>query len=550
MKCRFPIESSCPAAAAALFKFAALLLTTCLLLLVGIGSVKAAAGDLDPTFGNAGRVTTSFFDSDVIWDSAVQVDGKIVVVGNTRPSRGYAVIARYKLDGTLDASFGSNGHVFPSLLFDPFAVVIQPDHKIVAGGAIDGGFGVARFNPDGSLDSTFGVGGAVTIRFPLGRPTDDKIWDLALQSDGKIVAAGDVDDGHWFALARFNADGTLDTTFGQGGEVMPGMSPGIERAFAVAVQADSKIVALGEIDDSTGVSFALARFKANGDLDETFGTGGRVFTNFDTAATGTSLVIQPDQRIIAAGFTGHQFALARYLSDGTLDPSFEIDGKVITFFNGDGACTEIALQKDGKIVAAGRLTTPAAGVDFILTRYNSNGELDNTFGTLGKVVTDFGSNEFCNTVVVQPDDKIVAAGQGLGGFALARYSTAPTNSPVLRTESGSNHALALDSVTFLTDPFSVTNDLNFSADHRTRIILFATNLTLAPGEPFSSVSVKAEDAGGGIHDLPVEYAGVVPGFEWVTQVVVKLPDSPIHAGNIQVSINHGNTSNKAAISIK
>lgn len=154
--------------------------------------------------------------------------------------------------------------------------------------------------------------------------------------------------------------------------------------------------------------------------------------------------------------------------------------------------------------------------------------------------------------MLQPDGKLVAAGTArFADFGLARYLAAPTDAPVLRTEPGSNRAVALDSVTLLRDPFPVTNEHNFSADQRTRVTLFATGLTLAGGETFSSVSVRAEDAAGELHTLPVEYVGEVPGFEWLVQVVVKLPDSLAGAGDVQVSIGlRGETSNKGLVSVR
>jgi uncharacterized delta-60 repeat protein len=337
------------------------------------------------------------------------------------------------------------------------------------------------------------------------------------------------------------------------------MSSGHERATAVAIQSDSKIVAVGEADFSATIAFAIARFKPNGELDPTFGTGGRVFTTFNSlASSGTSIAIQPDAKILAGGFTGgnQRFALARYQTDGTLDPTFDGDGKVTTAFSGNAMCLAMVLQSDGRIVAAGGLTNPAGGRDFVLTRYNSNGALDNTFGNLGTVITDFGGADFAFTVVLQPDDKIIAAGQytnfsdGSGDFALARYLTTPTNSPVLQTDANSTVAVAVDSVNLLRDPFSVTTEHNFSADHQTRVILLATNLTLSSQETISSVSVLAAEGGGATHNLPVEYVGAVPGFEWLTQVVVRLPPQLAGAGTVQVSITHGNTSNPGSFVIE
>jgi uncharacterized delta-60 repeat protein len=464
-------------------------------------SAMATSGDLDPTYGSGGKVTTNFFDSDFIRDAAVQLDGKIVVVGTLQNPASQPIIARYRLNGSLDPSFGLNGKVILSLVFTPYSVVIQPNGKIVAGGWLDGSFGLIRLNPEGSLDSTFGSGGVATIRFLPGA-TDDRIHDIALQPDGRIVAAGELDSGKWFALARFNGDGSPDATFGDGARVRPGMGPGFERANAVTIQTDLKIVAFGVVaNGSTNLDFAMARFKPSGQLDETFGNGGRVFTDFDNGLdTAASGVLQPDGKIVTGGYTNQilemgveksQFALARYDINGNPDSNFDSDGKVITAFFGNVGLSSLVLQPDGQIVAAGSgFANPSGGRDFILTRYNSTGTLDNTFGNLGTLITDFGGEDSVSTVVLQPDNKIVAAGaysnfsDGRGDFALARYFTAPTNSPVLQTEPSSIRAIALDSVTLVRDSFSVTTEHNFSADHQTRIILFATNLTLSAVRTF------------------------------------------------------------------
>ena len=240
------------------------------------------------------------------------------------------------------------------------------------------------------------------------------------------------------------ASGALDATFGIGGKVTTDFAGDSDEARGVVLQPDGKIVAAGAAntegsrDRGSGGDFALARYNPNGALDATFGTGGKVTTDFngdDDAAFG--VVLQPDGKIVAAGaaktsYRGQDFALARYNPNGTLDATFGTGGKVTTDFNGDDdAAFGVVLQPDGKIVAAGAAKTSYRGQDFALARYNPNGTLDATFGTGGKVTTDFNGDDAAFGVVLQPDGKIVAAGaantegsrdRGSGGdFALARY---------------------------------------------------------------------------------------------------------------------------------
>ncbi|HYU99854.1 MAG TPA: hypothetical protein VE977_13580 [Pyrinomonadaceae bacterium] len=539
-------------------KFFFLILTCCFPVLWLTNSAMAAAGDLDPSFGSGGLVTTDLLNTlEVIRKVAVQTDGKLVAVGNSGSND---VLVRYKLNGSLDPTFGSGGKVIGLRGVRPATVVIQPNGKIIAGGAAAGGdFGLVRFNKDGSIDASFGNAGLATTDF-FGTP--DQVWDLVLQPDGKIVAVGDADSANWLALARFNSDGNLDTSFGDSGRLTPGVAPGIEQGLAIAIQPDLSIVAAGQAYNGavTRGDFAIVRLDRNGQLDESFGNDGRVLTDFDNGYDGANAItIQPDGKILAAGMGADKFGLARYNTDGSLDNTFGNGGKVVTtFFGRTDTATALALQPDGKIVVSGSATfsggdgTSGAIRRFALARYNVvDGSLDASFGDQGKVTTDFSGDSMATCLTLQPDGKLVVSGSAnLVDFALARYLTTPTNSPVLQTEANSTQAVALDSVTFVRDPFSVTTEQNFSADHQTRIILLATNLTISSGENFSSVSVKAEAAGGAIQTLPVEYVGPVPGSEWLTQVVVRLPAQLANAGTMQVSITHGNTSNQGSIVIK
>jgi uncharacterized delta-60 repeat protein len=427
-----------------------------LTLFSSVQMAQAIDGDLDPTFGTGGMVTTDLNRStDIANAVAVQADGKLVVVGQTYKNNDFSnedfAVARYNTDGTLDTTFGAGGRVrtdFPGLAAVPSAVVIQADGKIVvAGGAFPlftfaGNFEVVRYNPNGSLDRSFGNGGIVTTTFPEG----SYAFDVALQPDGKIIAAGTVfvdfipgePSNTDFALARYNPDGTPDATFGNGGQVTTDFFGNEDDAFSVLIQSDGKIVAVGSANNpATFYDFAAVRYLSNGTIDTTFGVAGKVSTdfgdqNFDRAR---SAALQADGRIVAAGFAISQnggvqnFAVARYTSNGVLDTTFSRDGKTqIDFGSCCQSANKVLLQSDGKIITVGYANTESSDSDFLLARLNPRGSLDSTFGVGGKVRTSFGDlNGGANGAALQSDGKIVAVGfqatfsNQWTNFALARY---------------------------------------------------------------------------------------------------------------------------------
>jgi len=347
-------------------------------------------------------------------------------------------LARYNADGSLDTSFGSGGKVttdFASNFDTALAVTVQSDGKILAAGERSDGshfdFALARYNADGSLDSSFGSGGKVTDSIG---PGSDAIQDIALQPDGKIVVAGfstaaaTSDD---FALARYNANGTLDTSFGSGGHVVTVFNADYDDAFAVLLQPDGKIVAVGNAGNATGTQyfFALARYNADGSPDSSFGSGGKVTTAIgskdDEAFAGA---LQPDGKIVAGGYmrgsSGSQrlFALVRYNGNGSLDATFGSGGNVTASIGTYDYVDGLALQPDGKIVAAG-IVSPS-GVsgdsDFGVARYNADGSLDPTFGSGGFVTISFGStSQVGQAMALQPNGKIVVVGDVNNGSTMA-----------------------------------------------------------------------------------------------------------------------------------
>jgi uncharacterized delta-60 repeat protein len=429
-----------------------------LALLVSLPAARAADGDLDPSFGTGGQVTTDINKStDLAQAVAIQADGKIVVVGQTYKNNDYSdedfVVTRYNADGTLDPSFGRGGKVrtdFPGLAAVPSSVVIQPDGKIVvAGGAFPiftflGDFKVVRYNSNGTLDNSFGSGGIVTSSFP---GQGSYAFAVALQADGKIVAVGtdfvdfstNDDSDTDFAIARYNSDGTPDATFGGGtGQLTTDFDTFNDDAFAILIQSDGKLVAVGSAKNPTNFyDFAACRYLADGTIDTTFGVSGKVRTDFGDHGwdQARSAILLPDGRIVAAGFATTQngvfqkFAVARYSSSGVLDPSFSNDGLTQIDF---GSCCQSAnkllLQNDGKIITVGFANTESSDSDFLLARLTPRGSIDQSFGVSGRVRTSFGDlNGGAYGAALQSDGKIVAVGfqatfsNVWSQLALARY---------------------------------------------------------------------------------------------------------------------------------
>lgn len=312
----------------------------------------------------------------------------------------------------------------------------------------------------GILDPSFGQGGKVTT--PV-RVNNDVSFSVALQPDGKIVLGGYavIDDAFQFAVVRYRANGTLDPSFNGTGKVTGsvGMNGAIE---GIAVQPDGKIVAGGTASPGVGQDFAVARYLPNGDFDPAFGNGGSVLTPIGALDdVGTGLALTPDGKIVVAGFTNtgldRDFAVVRYLSNGTLDPSFNGTG-IVTIPVGtmDDFCRNVAVQDDGKIVLVGLSYDGATTYDLAVVRLNENGSLDTSFNGTGKALTFVGTgNSAGNDVAVQGDGKIVVAAEAFNGtnndFAVVRYNANgtldstgfPGNGAVL-TDFGIGNDIAYD----------------------------------------------------------------------------------------------------------
>jgi uncharacterized delta-60 repeat protein len=358
----------------------------------------------------------------------------------------WAQVARADRAGALDASFSADGRVATDLFGGgrdvARAVAIQPDGKIVVAGdwrfgTIGANFALARYNPDGSLDPEFGSAGRVLTDFDA---EADFAEAVAIQPDGKIVVAGEVRVGGRtpdFGLVRYNPDGRLDTSFAGDGKQITSFG-GSDGASAVLLQAGGRIVAVGTRNDDDGVAdgdFALARYEPNGALDTSFSGDGKQITSFGKDEVARGAALERGGKIVVAGYHNddgdgdYDFALARYDLDGSLDRSFDDDGKVETGLGGYDKANAVAIQPDGKIVAAGHtLHDDDREFDFALARYHRDGSLDRGFAG-GTEAYDFAGSDFANAVAVQADGKIVAAGDAhtLGNARCGRFALARVN---------------------------------------------------------------------------------------------------------------------------
>lgn len=405
-----------------------------------------AAGRLDSSFDRDGRVLTRFQGGRAgIHGMTVLPDGRIVAVGFTGGEEKDFGVARYLPDGSLDPTFDGDGRAVTDFggLDQARDVVGQSDGKVVVGGpgtevlgGLQAEFALVRYEATGQLDGSFGGDGKITTDISAG---GDAVRALILQPDGMIVAAGfaGVGGAADFALARYLQDGSLDTSFGSGGIVVADLGWADEIRDA-ALQPDGSIVVGGLSRSQTFYDFALARYLPDGTLDPGFGTGGMVTTDLGAQDVIRGIALQADGAIVAAGYTGigeglyeggggvgGDVAVARYLPDGTLDPDFGMGGIVITDLGGAAdAARGVAIQADGRIVVAG--STPGGSEDnFAVVRYLVDGSLDASFGLGGTVVTDFRLAEGAREVAIQDDGRIVAAGIATGSaaslFAVARY---------------------------------------------------------------------------------------------------------------------------------
>jgi uncharacterized delta-60 repeat protein len=383
---------------------------------LSIGSVANTAGlsgPLDPSFGTGGYTISTETGGGAIYASALQSDGKIVVTGEvgslSNPGGTTQIgLARYTASGVLDPTFGTDGQTTLSLNYssNASAMAVQSDGKIIiAGGTAIGNATsatdyllLARFNSDGSLDTTFGSGGTVVTSIGAGNSAADSI---ALQANGDIVVGGPGQSSATsltaFAVSRFNPNGTLDTSFNGTGTILTNLTSASKDALeAVAIQPDGDIVAAGISVIGFDFDASLVRYTSSGALDTSFGTSGKVLSSFTDDDGFRSVAIAPDGDIVAAGDSRTLAAIAVYTSTGSLDTSFNGTGYETLAWPG-GTEDESGSLRGLEVQSDGKIFVGSSPYfsneeEFGVACLNSNGTPDLNFGDSGYVATPLTSD--------------------------------------------------------------------------------------------------------------------------------------------------------------
>ncbi len=425
-------------------------LVASLLLAQPFRHVRAVDGELDLSFGTDGKTIISFGSSPILNPlahephpnskpsaMAIQADGKILLAGQnfftkdlSRTDTDFSLI-RYNRNGTHDGNFGNLGKIttgFPGVNDSAKALTIQADGKIVVAGfmttispnnPLNQDFGIVRYLADGNADASFGQGGIVLTDFS---GKTDSALAISLQPDGHLFVAGvstSTDKKDSLALARYNNDGSLDSSFGSGGKVS---SEFAGRISLIRFQADGKFVVAGS---TTNSDFTLARYQADGSPDKAFGVDGIITTAFSAAyAVVNDLIFTPQGQLIAVGTAGSDplfldtadIAMVRYQANGSIDENFGSQGIVnLDFADQYELGNAVVVQPDGNIIVGGFIGQYPLFFsldlgDFLLLRLTPNGQLDPGFGEAGVIKTDFGREDQAFVMSLQKDGRLLVGG--------------------------------------------------------------------------------------------------------------------------------------------
>lgn len=483
-------------------------------------------GTLDPTFGTGGTVITptgGIFAG--LGFVQVLANGQIMAAGDVQPSggNGNQVVVRYNADGSLDTSFGQNGFATAVMNGVPAGEVIEADGKILVSGKSTtfGDSSLVRFNADGSFDTSFGTDGVVTTPGANG-------GEVVVQADGKIVVVDSYNQGK-YGLIRYNSDGTLDTSFGTGGMVSTAVGGNESDPWSLAVQPDGKIVVAGTAWDGSRFDFGVVRYSSDGTLDSSFGDGGIVTTPIGSGDDGAyEVALQSDGKILVSGDSSGTGALVRYNADGTLDTSFGQDG--VALVPAAAVLYKPVAQPNGYIIVGADIgELYGGGFGFGLVRFLPDGQLDTTFNKTGYAKAP-GFTGLGEAVAVGPDGDYMLAGTGTppnassATFVMARFdgSFAPATTRISNVNVAENAAATViplendfqgGSVTASQLTYSIVADSNPGLFSSMTINPATGDLTLsyAPNQTGAAqLAIRAADPDGGAVDATFQVTVSAP----------------------------------------
>lgn len=406
-----------------------------LMISISFYSYAQTPGTLDDSFGTNGKVVLPIgTGNEVAYAVEQQKDGKIVVAGYTKATNEDVAVVRFNSDGTLDNTFGTGGiRIVPigSSTDFCYALKIQNDGKIVVGGgSVVTGLGyewyLARLDTNGVLDNTFGTGGIVVT---AGTTQPEFIYSIVQQASGKLIAGGGMHDGAKtnFTMVRYNQDGTIDNTFGTVGKVVTDFGGFTSTLRSIKLLENGSIIAAGSANNGANNDFAAAKYDSNGVSDNSFGSAGKVMTAVGSGDDICYAVeVRDNGKLILGGSsrigTINNYAMVSYNANGSLDNAFGNGGKLINGIGADtSVCYAVRYVKDLGILAAGRAKN-GTDIDFSLVLYDSTGSFVNTFGSSGTVFIDFRDPDWAYAIDIQKDGKIVLAGFATTGTSNADWA--------------------------------------------------------------------------------------------------------------------------------
>jgi len=424
--------------------------------------------------GEAGRIITDFegyndFGKSIIVDSY----GDIIVAGYAYNGSNYDfAVAKYNSNGSLDTSFSGDGKVMSDITSNydrGYSAITDSSGRIIVAGVVGNdynyNFAIIRYNSDGSVDSSFSQdSGQISTNY--GDVSYDG-YSMALDNEGRIVVAGYAHTSlvSSFAITRYSSDGSIDTSFGENGNITTDITTGSESGQSVLIDSSNHIIVAGYAYNGVNYDFAITRYNNDGGLDTSFGNNGKVITDLtNNNERGYSVVMDSSNHIVVAGYAyngvNNDFAIARYNSDGSLDTSFGNNGKVTTDFSaGSDNGQSVLIDGNGDIVVAGYVLN-GSYYDFAIARYNSDGSLDTSFGNNGKVTTDFVQNhDYGSSITMDSSGNILVAGYVSNGsdydFAVAKYNSNGT----LNEDFGMVFAVASNTNPVILSPNAMLYDL-------------------------------------------------------------------------------------------